>query len=64
LEGLGEWTLLEDSVLVPDAYAPRTFDRVLMMDVEAGIYRMNNPAKGPSHPLFFDPAYVQVIGYR
>jgi hypothetical protein len=49
---------------VPDAYAPRTFDRVLMMDVEAGIYRMNNPAKGPSHPLFFDPAYVQVIGYR
>jgi hypothetical protein len=64
LEGLGEWTLLEDSVLVPDAYAPRTFDRVLMMDVEAGIYRMNNPAKGPSHPLFFDPANVQVIGYR
>lgn len=62
LEGLKEWTVLEDSVLVLDAYAPRTFDRVLMLVVEVGTYRMANPTKGPSHPLFFDPADVQVIG--
>lgn len=62
LEGLKEWTVLMDRVLVLDAYAPRTFDRVLMLDVGVGTYRMDNPTKGPSHPLFFDPADVQVIG--
>ena len=62
LEGLKEWTVLEDSVLLLDAYAPRTFDRLLMLEVEEGTYRMDNPAKGPSHPLFFAPADVRVIG--
>lgn len=56
LRGVKEWTPLPDTVLVDDSYAPRRFDLMLALKVEAGAYRIRSPKGGPSKPVFFIPA--------
>lgn len=58
-EGLAGWSALSDSILIPDAYAPRTFDRLWQRQVEPGIYMVRNPRKGPSRPVFFNASSVR-----
>lgn len=58
-EGLSGWRELSDSILIPDAYAPRTFDRLWQRQVEPGIYMVRNPRNGPSRPVFFDASAVR-----
>lgn len=61
LRGLGNWTALPDPVLVDDAYSPRRLDVVLELHLEAGTYAVHNPENGPSRPVFFDAAKVEVV---
>ena len=58
-EGLSGWIELPDSVLIPDAYAPRTFDRLWQRQVGPGVYLVRNPRNGPSRPVFFNALEVR-----
>jgi hypothetical protein len=58
-QGLSGWSVLPDSVLIPDAYAPRSFDRLWQRQVGPGFYVVRNPLNGPSHPVFFDGSAVR-----
>lgn len=58
-EGLSGWSALSDSIVIPDAYAPRTFDRLWQRQVVPGVYVVRNPQNGPSRPVFFDASAVR-----
>ena len=60
LNGLDDWEVLPDTVLVFDAYAPRRFDVLLRNGLGTGVFMVKGPAGGPSHPVFFDPGKVKV----
>jgi len=60
LRGVEQWTVLPDTVLVDDSYAPRRFDALLSLEVGPGIYRVRSPKGGPSKPVFFDPHHVRI----
>lgn len=61
---LSGWSVLPDSVLIPDSYAPRTFDRVWQRQVGPGVYLVRNARNGPSHPVFFDASAVSAMWSR
>lgn len=61
LRDVKDWTVLPDTVLVDDVYAPRRFDVLLEQNVGAGSYVVRSPKGGPSKPVFFDPRVVQVV---
>lgn len=63
-QGPSGWSVLPDSVLIPDSYAPRTFDRLWQRQVGPGVYLVRSPRNGPSHPVFFDASAVRVIWAR
>jgi hypothetical protein len=58
-QGLSGWSVLPDSVLIPDANAPRSFDRPWQRQLGAGIYVVRNPRNGPCDPVFFDGSAVR-----
>lgn len=61
LRSVETWNALPDPVLVDDAYSPRRLDLLLERHLEAGTYAVRNPENGPSRPVFFDPAVVEVV---
>lgn len=60
LRGVEQWTVLPDTALVDDSYAPRRFDALLSLEVGPGVYRVRSPKGGPSKPVFFDPHHVRI----
>lgn len=61
LRSVETWNALPDPVLVDDAYSPRRLDLLLERHLEAGTYAVRNPVNGPSRPVFFDPAVVELV---